>query len=81
MPTFSERRGAAALLLKGITASFLLHEVYAVKRGDVVLVHAAAGGVGQLLCRWAKALGATVIGVDLQPRPRRSGRGAPVAIT
>ena len=53
---------AASLLLKGITASFLLHDVYALKRGDVALVHAAAGGVGQLLCRWAKALGATVIG-------------------
>jgi NADPH:quinone reductase-like Zn-dependent oxidoreductase len=53
---------AASLLLKGITASFLLHDVYAVKRGDVVFVHAAAGGVGQLLCRWAKALGVTVIG-------------------
>src|SRR6185437_13495977 len=49
-------------LLKGITAGFLLHDVYAVRPGDVVVVHAAAGGVGQLLCRWAKALGATVIG-------------------
>ena len=53
---------AASLLLKGVTASFLLHDVYAVKPGDVVVVHAAAGGVGQLLCRWAKALGAVVIG-------------------
>jgi NADPH:quinone reductase-like Zn-dependent oxidoreductase len=63
LPDFLGDEAAAALLLKGITASFLLHEVYAVKRGDVVLVHAAAGGVGQLLCRWAKALGAKVIGV------------------
>jgi NADPH2:quinone reductase len=54
---------AAALMLKGMTASFLLHDVYAVKPGDQVLVHAAAGGVGQLLCRWAKAIGAIVIGV------------------
>jgi len=54
--------GAAALLLKGVTASFLLHDVARVKAGSVVLVHAAAGGVGQILCRWAKALGATVIG-------------------
>jgi NADPH:quinone reductase len=53
---------AAALLLKGIAASFLLHDVYAVQQGDRVLVHAAAGGVGQILCRWAKALGAVVIG-------------------
>jgi NADPH:quinone reductase-like Zn-dependent oxidoreductase len=63
LPGFLGDQAAAALLLKGITASFLLHDVYAVRRGDVVLVHAAAGGVGQLLCRWAKALGATVIGV------------------
>jgi NADPH:quinone reductase len=63
LPEFLGDQAAAALLLKGITASFLLHDVYAVRRGDVVLVHAAAGGVGQLLCRWAKALGATVIGV------------------
>ena len=54
---------AAALLLKGITASFLLHEVHAVQPGDTVLIHAAAGGVGQILCRWATALGAAVIGV------------------
>ena len=53
---------AASMLLKGMTAGFLLHDVYAVQRGDAVLVHAAAGGVGHLLCRWAKALGATVIG-------------------
>jgi NADPH2:quinone reductase len=62
LPGFLSDEAAAALLLKGITASFLLHDVYAVRRGDTVLVHAAAGGVGQLLCHWAKALGATVIG-------------------
>jgi NADPH2:quinone reductase len=62
LPEFITDEVAASTLLKGVTASFLLHDVYAMKRGDVVLVHAAAGGVGQLLCRWAKALGATVIG-------------------
>jgi NADPH:quinone reductase-like Zn-dependent oxidoreductase len=62
LPEFLSDEEAAAILLKGISASFLLHEVYAVKRGDVVLVHAAAGGVGSILCRWAAALGATVIG-------------------
>ncbi|WP_288049275.1 quinone oxidoreductase [Acidiphilium sp.] len=56
-------REAAALMLKGMTASFLLHDVHTVKPGDYVLVHAAAGGVGQILCRWAKALGASVVGV------------------
>jgi NADPH:quinone reductase-like Zn-dependent oxidoreductase len=63
LPASVSDEAAASVMLKGITAGFLLHEVYAVKRGDFVLVHAAAGGVGQLLCRWAKALGATVIGV------------------
>ncbi|MBZ9994338.1 SRPBCC family protein [Mesorhizobium sp. BH1-1-4] len=52
---------AAAGLLKGVSASFLLHDVHAVKPGDVVLIHAAAGGVGQLLVQWACHLGATVI--------------------
>ncbi|MDQ6433934.1 quinone oxidoreductase [Mesorhizobium sp. LHD-90] len=52
---------AAAGLLKGITASFLLHDVFAVRPGYVVLVHAAAGGIGQLLVQWARNLGATVI--------------------
>jgi NADPH:quinone reductase-like Zn-dependent oxidoreductase len=62
LPDFLSDAAAAAMLLKGISASFLLHDVYAVKRGDIVLVHAAAGGVGSILCRWAAALGATVIG-------------------
>ena len=53
---------AAAGLLKGMTAEFLLYRVHAVEPGMTVLVHAAAGGVGQLLCQWARALGATVIG-------------------
>ncbi|RWB73897.1 MAG: hypothetical protein EOQ50_15510 [Mesorhizobium sp.] len=52
---------AAAGLLKGVTASFLLHDVHAVKPGSIVLIHAAAGGVGQLLVQWARHLGATVI--------------------
>jgi NADPH:quinone reductase-like Zn-dependent oxidoreductase len=62
LPDFLTDEAAAAILLKGISASFLLHEVYVVKRGDIVLVHAAAGGVGSILCRWAAALGATIIG-------------------
>ncbi|MCA0051030.1 SRPBCC family protein [Mesorhizobium sp. B283B1A] len=52
---------AAAGLLKGVSASFLLHDVHAVKPGDIVLIHAAAGGIGQLLVQWARHLGATVI--------------------
>ncbi len=54
---------AAAVILKGLTAWALLRRTYRVKRGDVVLVTAAAGGVGLILCQWARALGATVIGV------------------
>lgn len=53
---------AAAALLKGTTAFYLLHWTYQVKPGDVVLIHAAAGGTGQILTQWAVALGATVIG-------------------
>src|SRR4029077_7264309 len=54
---------AAALMLKGLTAQFLIRRTYRVARGDTLLVHAAAGGVGLILCQWAQALGATVIGV------------------
>jgi NADPH:quinone reductase-like Zn-dependent oxidoreductase len=53
---------AAAVMLKGMTAEILLHRTERVRPGQTVLVHAAAGGVGLLLCQWAKALGATVIG-------------------
>jgi len=54
---------AAAMMLQGMTAQYLVRQTYAVKTGDTVLVHAAAGGVGLILCQWAKHLGATVIGV------------------
>ena len=53
---------AAAVMVKGLTAHYLLFDTYPVQAGDVVVVHAAAGGVGLLMCQWAKALGATVIG-------------------
>ncbi len=53
---------AAASLLKGLTACYLLRRTCPVTAGDAILVHAAAGGVGLILCQWAKALGATVIG-------------------
>jgi NADPH:quinone reductase len=54
---------AAAIMLKGLTAQFLLRRTYRVAKGDYILVHAAAGGVGLILCQWAKSLGAKVIGV------------------
>lgn len=53
---------AASIMLKGMTAQYLLKRSYAVKAGDTILVHAAAGGVGLILCQWAKSLGVTVIG-------------------
>jgi NADPH:quinone reductase len=52
----------AAMLLKGLTAQYLLRQTYKVKKGDRILVHAAAGGTGLILCQWANALGAWVIG-------------------
>lgn len=53
---------AASVMLQGLTAHYLLRRTYPVKAGDTILIHAAAGGVGLLVCQWAKALGATVIG-------------------
>jgi NADPH2:quinone reductase len=62
IPDGVEDRTAAAIMLKGLTTQYLLRRTYRVKAGDTILVHAAAGGVGLLLCQWAKHLGATVIG-------------------
>lgn len=53
---------AAGMMLRGMTAQYLIRRLYDVKAGDVVLFHAAAGGVGQIACQWLNALGATVIG-------------------
>jgi len=58
---------AASIMLKGMTVHYLIHSTYAVKAGDTVLWHAAAGGVGLLACQWLKALGATVIGTVGSP--------------
>ena len=62
LPEGIDEATAAAAMLKGLTAEFLIHSTYAVKAGETILVHAAAGGVGLILCQWAKHLGATVIG-------------------
>jgi NADPH2:quinone reductase len=53
---------AASMMLKGLTVHYLIHSTYAVKKGETVLWHAAAGGVGLIACQWLKALGVTVIG-------------------
>ena len=62
LPDGIDFRTGAAMMLQGLTAAYLLRRTYAVQAGDVVLIHAAAGGVGLIACQWAKALGATVIG-------------------
>jgi NADPH2:quinone reductase len=62
LPAGVDDRVAAAVMLKGLTAQFLLRQTYRVQAGETLLVHAAAGGVGLLLCQWANRLGATVIG-------------------
>lgn len=58
---------AAAMMLQGLTAAYLLRRTYRVQSGDAVLIHAAAGGVGLIACQWARALGATVIGTVGSP--------------
>ncbi len=62
VPAGVSDEAAAALLFKGMTAQYLLRKTHRVQPGDVILVHAAAGGVGQILCQWGKALGAHVVG-------------------
>ncbi len=62
LPDHVDDETAAAVMLKGMTAEYLLHRTFRVRPGQAVLVHAAAGGVGLFLCQWAKALGAKVIG-------------------
>ena len=57
----------AAMMLQGMTARYLLRGCYDVKKGDTILIHAAAGGVGSIVCQWAKHLGATVIGTVGSP--------------
>jgi len=62
IPAGIDDKTAAAMMLKGLTAQYLIHRTYRVRKGDTILMHAAAGGVGLILCQWARALGATVIG-------------------
>jgi NADPH2:quinone reductase len=62
VPDGIDPKNLAGTFLRGMTAQYLLRQTYRVQSGDTVLVHTAAGGMGSLLCQWAKALGATVIG-------------------
>jgi NADPH:quinone reductase len=63
LPDGIDFKTAAAMMLQGMTAQYLVRRTYTVKAGDTIVVHAAAGGVGLILCQWARHLGATVIGV------------------
>ncbi len=62
LPDGIDERTAAAMMIRGMTARTLLYDAYKVQPGDTILIHAAAGGVGLIVCQWAKHLGATVIG-------------------
>ncbi len=62
IPAGVSDKQAASMMLKGMTAQYLIRRTYKVKPGDTILMHAAAGGVGSIVCQWAKHLGATVIG-------------------
>ena len=76
LPDWIDDETAAAGLLKGMTAEFLLHQVHAVKPNETVLVYAPAGGVGRMLCQWASRLGATVIGATSSEAKARIARAA-----
>src|SRR4029079_6625762 len=62
LPDEIDDRTAASMMVRGLTARYLLKATYAVKPGDAIVIHAAAGGVGLIMSQWAKHLGATVIG-------------------
>jgi NADPH:quinone reductase-like Zn-dependent oxidoreductase len=81
LPSDIDDELAAAAMLKGMSAEFLLHRAHRIREGETVLVHAAAGGVGQLLCQWARALGATVIGTAGSAEKARIAREAGCAHT
>jgi NADPH2:quinone reductase len=76
---------AAAMMLKGMTAWYLVRRTHPVKAGETILIHAAAGGVGLIVCQWAKHLGATVIGTvssdDKAELVRKNGCDHPIVYT
>jgi len=76
LPDGLDDKQVAALLMKGMTAHYLLHRTYKVEPGDTILVHAAAGGMGLILCQWARALGATVVGTVSTPEKADVARAA-----
>lgn len=80
LPDAITDEAAASLLFKGMTAQYLLRRTHVVQPGDLILVHSAAGGVGQILSRWGKALGAEVVGTASSPEKCEIARQAGCAI-
>jgi NADPH:quinone reductase len=76
LPRAISYEAGAAMMLKGLTAQYLLRQTYRVKEGDWILVHAAAGGVGQILSQWGRALGAKVIGTVGSPEKAKIAKKA-----
>ena len=74
IPDAVSDRDAAAMMLKGLTTQYLIRQIYRVGPDDTILVHAAAGGVGLILCQWASSLGATVIGTVGSPEKAELAR-------
>ena len=71
LPAGISDRQAAAMMVKGFTASLIINRIFRPGGGDAVLIHTAAGGVGMILCQWSKHLGATVIGTVGSPQKAR----------
>ncbi|WP_322062028.1 quinone oxidoreductase [Paraburkholderia sp. J63] len=76
VPDAIDNETAATVFFKGMTAQYLLRRTHAVQPGELILVHSAAGGVGQVLSRWATALGARVVGATGSPRKRQAALDA-----
>ena len=76
LPDSIDFKTAAAMMLQGMTAQYLLRRTYRVQAGDTILIQAAAGGVGLIVCQWAKALGATVIGTVSSDEKAALAQGA-----
>ncbi len=74
LPSHVDDRTAAGVMLKGLTAQYLLRRTHAVRAGETILLHAAAGGVGLIACQWARHLGATVIGTVGTPEKAELAR-------
>jgi NADPH2:quinone reductase len=85
LPDFIDDETAAATILKGLTAQYLLRGAYAVKAGETILIHAAAGGVGLIMCQWARHLGVRVIGTvstdEKAALARENGCAHPIVYT